>query len=141
MAINVRQVAITVVSVASQYGDVRSLSMIGSSALPPTPPVPPSLTNFVPAVMTPIGTVTRIKFRLNTTALQVCTVIVKFAGYEFWEGVHDGVDFAPAYAAGGSTRVVVPGIGFDYDVWRVGGWPDTPGFYPVAVDTAGQVNP
>ena len=95
----------------------------------------PEFTNFDPAPGTTISRTRVISFDvIDDTALRVVVVMARFPNGDY-EVVWDGSAFSKRYAS--SSRAAIAG-GHRFSLSRTGGWPATPTFRGVAVDTSGN---
>lgn len=72
----------------------------------------------------------------DNVALRTVFVFVAFAGTDAREVVHDGTSFTPNYV-GASTRTGTSAA-YAYTVRRFGGWPTSPTFVALPIDTSGN---
>jgi hypothetical protein len=101
--------------------------------------IAPGVTWISPAVGGVLYRRDSVHFQITTLAGGTFAALVVIAEFPsgVWEVVHDGTSFAAGYS--GSVRSAITD-GFDFVVTRLAGWPQTPSFRIIGVDTAGNVN-
>jgi hypothetical protein len=98
---------------------------------------PPVVSNFVPAVGTPVTAQQPVQFDVTDDSGQFRRINVHAVyGDGVEEVVHNGDSFRGYYSTS-SSRVIIAG-GFRYTVLRAGGWPSTPRITIFAIDVAGN---
>lgn len=120
-----------------------SASSIGTQTVDATliPPlgdvVDPVVSGQSPAPGSVINPNTAVTFNVtDNVALRTVFVFVAFAGTDAREVVHDGTSFTPNYA-GASTRTGTS-ANYAYTCRRFGGWPASPTFVALPIDTSGN---
>jgi len=128
------------VSVSKVYGSVvmaLPAEAVGGADPDTSAPV---VSNVTPASGTPVDENDPLGFDVtdDSNVFRQTLLHARYPSKSTWEVIHDGIAFAPVFAAG-STRVSIAG-GFRYSLRRAGGWPGDPTIYPVAIDRAGNEN-
>ena len=108
--------------------DASSLTAPVITLLSPAPGVP--RLRFVPFVLRVTG----------VSALRRVFIFVRTANSVIWETVHDGDNFSPTFPTPDNTRTVITGPnGYEFNLLRLGGWPDTPELHVIAIDAIGNM--
>ena len=102
---------------------------------------PPIITIVSPAPGTSLLRFTPLVLRVtDNVALRRVFIFMRFADSEVWETVHDGDNFSPTFPTPDNTRTVITGPnGYEFNLLRLGGWPETPELHVIAIDAAGNM--
>lgn len=123
------------------FGAEMTLELGATPSSEPAPPgdvTPPVVTNFSPAIGNAIENTQVIEFDVtDETGLAAIMVLVSFPNGTI-DVVHDNNGFRGSYVGDVNARAAIVG-GFHYTVRRVGGWPDSPTFEFLPVDTSGNI--
>lgn len=94
---------------------------------------PPQITGLTPSAGTSISSVTSISFDVtDNVALRRVVVIAQFPSGR-WDVVYDGDVFAPRYSSSSRTSILE---GYHFTVTATQGWPESPTFRVIALDTS-----
>jgi hypothetical protein len=103
--------------------------------------IPPEVSNVSPSVGSQITPTTPISIDITDEPageFRRAVLHAAYSGLDWWEVIHNGDAFAPNYATGSSRTAITNG--YRYSLLRRGGWPGSPTFTPIAIDTSGAEN-
>jgi hypothetical protein len=124
------------------YVNRKNVAGMDLASFGPAPsPIPPVISNISPTTITQIGPYQVLSFDVTDEedSFKRIIIVAEFPTSKIKEIVFDGEGFGPMYANGLNQQQSIVN-GYNFEILRDGGWPESPTLTPFALDTTGGEN-